>query len=47
MTYTNETGGILKEESEQEERAASRAMNIGTPSAQPSPTTVSERARYR
>lgn len=40
-TYTNETGGILKEESKKR-RGASGAMNIGTPSAQPSPTTGSE-----
>jgi hypothetical protein len=41
MTYTNETGGILKEE-RKKRRGASRAMSIGTPSVQPSPTTESE-----
>ena len=41
MTYTNETGGILKVENKKR-RGASRAMNIGTPSVQPSPTTESE-----
>jgi hypothetical protein len=41
MTYTNETGKILKEEVKNR-RGASRAMNIGTPSAQPSSTTRSE-----
>ncbi|OGW50615.1 MAG: hypothetical protein A2V62_04530 [Nitrospirae bacterium RBG_19FT_COMBO_58_9] len=41
MTYTTETGGILKEENKKR-GGASRAMNIGTPSAQPSPTTESE-----
>lgn len=41
MTYTNEIGGILKEESKKR-RGASRAMSIGAPSAQPNPTTGSE-----
>jgi hypothetical protein len=41
MTYTNETGGILKEEAKKR-RGASRAMNIGATSPQSSPTTRSE-----
>jgi hypothetical protein len=41
MTYTNETGGILKEEAKKW-RGASKAMNIGATEPQPSPTTWSE-----
>lgn len=41
MNCTNESGGILKEENKKR-RSARRAMNIDTPSAQPSPLTESE-----
>lgn len=43
MTYTNKTGGILKEEAEKR-TGVGRAMNIGTPSAQPTVTARSEPA---
>jgi len=43
MTYTNETGGILKEENKKR-RGASRAMSIGATEPQPSPTILSEPA---
>lgn len=43
MAYTNETGGILKEENKKR-RGASRAMSIGATEPQPSPTTLSEPA---
>ena len=41
MTCTNKTGGILKEEANKR-KGVSRAMNIGTPSAQPTLPTESE-----
>ena len=41
MTYTNETGGILKEEAKKW-RGASKAMNIDATAPQLSPTTLSE-----
>ncbi len=43
MTYTNKTGGILKEEAKKR-TGVGRAMNIGTPSAQPTVTARSEPA---
>jgi hypothetical protein len=43
MTFTNETGGILKKEAKTR-RGASRAMNIGVTSSQSSSTTRSEPA---
>ena len=46
MNCTNESGGILKEENKKR-RSASRAMNIDTPSAQPSPPTESEPSTSR
>lgn len=43
MTCTNKTGGILKEEATTR-TGVGRAMNIGTPSAQPTITAESEPA---
>jgi len=43
MTYTNKTGGILKEEAKKR-KGVGRAMNIGTPSAQPPVSAGSEPA---
>jgi hypothetical protein len=43
MTYTNETGGILKEEAKRRRRASS-TMNIGATSSQSFSATRSESA---